>query len=96
MQFLEKLSEKLSERLVWILFNISVVQPAYVCSVCFYVRVYVCMYSHLTMCAGGRLRQWGAPSISLYPIHWDTWTQGLSIQVVQLASWLQGSLIASS
>lgn len=54
MQFLEKLSDKLSERLVGILFTILVVQSACECDVstCMFVCVHVqvCMQAHMHTC----------------------------------------------
>lgn len=60
MQFLEKLSDKLSERLVGILFTILVVQSACECGVSTYMFVcmhnQVCLQVHIHTCACGDLK----------------------------------------
>lgn len=65
MQFLEKLSEKLCERLVCALFNISVVQSARVCGVC----LCVCLHRSTSVCmCRWRLAADGVCPLSLYLI----------------------------
>lgn len=60
MQFLEKLSDKLSERLVGIVFTILVVRSACECGVstCMSVCVHnqVCLQVHIHTCACGHLK----------------------------------------
>lgn len=62
MQFLEKLSEKLCERLVCTLFNISVVQSARVCDVC----LCVCLHRSTSICVQVEAcSRWCVPSVTL-------------------------------
>lgn len=60
MQFLEKLSDKLSERLVGIVFTILVLQSACECGVstCMFVWVHnqICLQVHVHTCACGDLK----------------------------------------